>query len=71
MRILRGLTSRFLACGCTAGVYETYNGEIVTLLDERDASCQDRNHDAGNRIHTLEAERPSEIALQSARQQKS
>jgi len=71
MRILRGLTSRFLACGCTAGVYETYDGEIVTLLDERDASCQDRSHDAGNRIHNLDADRPSEVALHADRPQKS
>ena len=71
MRILRGLTSRLLACGCMAGIYETYDGEIVTLLDERDASCLDPNHQAGNKIHDLAAERPSEVALQADRQRQS
>jgi hypothetical protein len=50
MRILRGLTSRLLPCGCLAGVYETYDGEIVTLLDERQASCLEPTHAEGNQI---------------------
>jgi hypothetical protein len=63
MRILRGLTSRLLACGCVAGIYETYDGEAVTLLDEPDASCQDREHTAGNRIHDLPVGAPSKVAF--------
>jgi len=31
MRILRGLTSRLLPCGCIAGIYETYDGQVVAL----------------------------------------
>jgi hypothetical protein len=53
MRILRGLKSQLLACGCIAGIYEKYDGEVVTLVDEPDASCQDRDHQAGNRIPDL------------------
>lgn len=50
MRILRGLTSRLLPCGCVAGVYETYDGPVVTLLDERQADCSDPTHVEGNAI---------------------
>ena len=53
MRILRGLSSRLLPCGCIAGIYETYDGEVVTLLDERDDRCADQNHQNGNRIPEL------------------
>lgn len=48
MRILRGVSSRFLPCGCLAGVYETYDGEIVTIVDARGASCADAAHVGGN-----------------------
>jgi hypothetical protein len=71
MRILRGLSSRLLPCGCIAGIYETYDGEIVTLLDEADASCQDRGHRAGHRIQDLAAGTSSEVALQADRQRQS
>jgi len=50
MRILRGLTSRVLPCGCVAGIYETYDGDVVTLLDERESTCQVGTHENGNRI---------------------
>jgi hypothetical protein len=53
MRILKGLSSRLLPCGCVAGVYETYDGEVVTLLDERSRECTDRTHENGNRIPDL------------------
>lgn len=53
MRILRGLTSRLLPCGCVAGVYETYNGPVVTLLDEPQATCSDPTHTEGNQIPDL------------------
>jgi hypothetical protein len=52
MRILRGLTSRLLPCGCVAGVYETYEGRVVTLLDERDAACHEPGHIEGDEIRT-------------------
>jgi hypothetical protein len=53
MRILRGLTSRLLPCGCVAGIYETYDGEVVALLDERQATCRDRSHRNGSQIPEL------------------
>jgi hypothetical protein len=47
MRILRGLSSRFLPCGCLAGVYETYGGEIVTIIDAKAPRCVDSAHESG------------------------
>jgi hypothetical protein len=32
------------------GVYETYDGLVVTLLDEPQATCPDPNHTKGNQI---------------------
>ena len=40
MRILRGLSSYLLQCGCLVGVYETYNGEIVRLVDNCGNACR-------------------------------
>jgi hypothetical protein len=53
MRILRGLTSRLLPCGCMAGVYETYDGAVVTLLEDREAACSVPGHTEGNQIADL------------------
>jgi hypothetical protein len=50
MRILRGLSSRFLSCGCLVGVYETYDGEVVRILDARAAGCVESHHQNGNVI---------------------
>jgi hypothetical protein len=55
MRILRGLSSRLLTCGCVAGIYETYDGEVVTLIDERGPECAEAAHEEGNRIPELAA----------------
>ena len=46
-RILRGLTSRRLSCGCVLGVYETYDGRVVSILDVRGDRCQDARHEPG------------------------
>ncbi len=46
----RGLTGRSLPCGCLAGVYETYDGEIVGILDARSPACPDRTHRPGRTI---------------------
>lgn len=54
MRILRGLSSRVLLCGCLAGVYETYDNEVVGILDARGISCVDPAHQPGHLL-TLEA----------------
>jgi hypothetical protein len=47
MRILRGLSSRCLPCGCLAGVYETYDGLIVTIIDAKGTECDDASHRDG------------------------
>jgi hypothetical protein len=47
-RILRGLSSRLLRCGCLLGVYETYEGTIVGLIDAKAAECTIVSHDGGN-----------------------
>ena len=58
MRILRGLSSRHLPCGCLAGVYETYDAEIVAIVDARGAHCTDPAHAEGNVV-------PPELATRS------
>ena len=55
MRILRGLSSRFLKCGCLAGVYETYGGEIVAIIDARSRSCADTSHTIGKIVPVPES----------------
>jgi hypothetical protein len=47
-RILRGLSSKLLRCGCLLGVYETYEGAIVGLIDAKAAGCTLVSHDGGN-----------------------
>jgi len=44
IRILRGLASRRLPCGCLLGIYETYDGRVVTFIDARGEECGDRAH---------------------------
>jgi hypothetical protein len=70
MRILRGLSSRLLPCGCMAGVYETYDGPVVTLIDEREAACPNPNHVEGNEVPELANQdvKVSKITLHSDRQ---
>jgi len=45
--ILRGLTSRHLPCGCVLGVYETYDGRVVSIVDVRGDRCEDSRHEPG------------------------
>jgi hypothetical protein len=51
-RILRGLSSRVLPCGCLLGIYETYEGSVIGLVDLKSAKCADRAHDGGTIIPT-------------------
>jgi hypothetical protein len=66
MRILKGLSSRLLPCGCVAGVYETYDGDVVTIIDAPGPSCRENGHADGNTIPTPASagERPQGIAAQ-------
>jgi hypothetical protein len=47
MRILRLLSSRPLPCGCLAGIYETYDGPTVWILDVRGQGCAAPEHRPG------------------------
>jgi hypothetical protein len=44
LRILRGLDSRALPCGCLVGVYETYGSETVAIIDVKGSVCPDHSH---------------------------
>lgn len=44
MHVLRGLGFEQLPCGCLAGIYETYGGNVVTILDVRAAACAENGH---------------------------
>ena len=46
-RILRGLTSCHLRCGCVVGIYETYDGRVVSILDARGDYCHQPQHEPG------------------------
>ncbi len=46
-RILRVMRSRLLKCECFVGVYETYDGRAVEVIDSRGAGCADRSHRPG------------------------
>jgi hypothetical protein len=50
MRILRGLSSRVLPCGCLTGLYETYDSEIVGILDARGSLCANTTHQPGQTL---------------------
>ena len=52
MRILRLLSNRLLPCGCRVGIYETYIGPIVRIVDARAADCSDFTHRPGTRLDT-------------------
>jgi hypothetical protein len=47
MRLLRGLGSQLLPCGCLAGVYETYAGTTVSIIDARGDDCDIDGHRPG------------------------
>ena len=44
LRILRGLDSRALPCGCLVGVYETYGSETVAIIDVKGSVCCEQTH---------------------------
>lgn len=60
MRIRRGLSSRHLPCGCLVGIYETYDDEIVAVVDVRGVACADPAHADGNAIPVRAGSVPSE-----------
>ena len=44
MPILRGTNSALLPCGCLIGLYETYRGQTVALVDVKGPSCTEHLH---------------------------
>jgi hypothetical protein len=50
MRILRGVGSRTLPCGCLIGFYETYDNKTIAVVDARGASCTNTAHRVDTRI---------------------
>lgn len=50
MRILRGLSSKWLPCECLVGIYETYDGLVVTIVDAKGTGCADPSHRSGSII---------------------
>lgn len=58
MRILRVVGSRLLPCGCFVGLYETYSGPTVQIVEERGVSCGDPDHEPGVQTIAPDAGRP-------------
>jgi hypothetical protein len=47
MRILRILQSQSLPCRCFVGVYETYDGQTVRIIEESGKGCSEALHRPG------------------------
>jgi len=47
MRLLQILRSRLLDCGCLVGVYETYAGQTVEIVDFHAHDCIEPTHKPG------------------------
>ncbi len=60
LRILRVVGSRSLKCGCFVGLYETYDGATVEIVEERGPRCLDPSHDEGQ-VTRQEREVPSQV----------
>ena len=59
MRLLRVLRSQQLPCGCFVGVYETYDGETVPIIDVPGPGCADPFHGPGRSVALPPAPTPS------------
>ncbi len=62
MRILRVVGSKLLPCGCFVGLYETYDGPTVQIVEERGLTCVDVRHVPGERI-ALPGGEPALVAV--------
>lgn len=67
MRVLKALSSQAHPCGCLVGVYETYSGKVVRLVDFVSNSCARHRlgqilepGDAGAQTPELSSARPSD-----------
>ncbi len=71
MRILRGVGSGSLPCGCFVGLYETYSGPTVQVIEERGVSCADSRHKPGaqmpvDRVNHPVTSAPTPVAKSAA-----
>jgi hypothetical protein len=44
MRLLRGVSSKILPCGCVVGIYETYDNGVVSIIDVCGSACSVPTH---------------------------
>jgi hypothetical protein len=61
--ILRGLGSRTLACGCVAGLYETYDARAVAILDVRATACTNPRHRSNSEIELAESAKSQNVRV--------
>ncbi len=67
MRILRGLSSKCLPCECLVGIYETYDGLVVSIVDAKGTGCADPSHRNGQILPAEPARSTKERAESNAR----
>lgn len=53
MRLLRGLSGQMLPCGCLVGVYETYDGQVLAMVDVVGTTCGVAQHVRHATLHEL------------------
>ena len=53
------LGGRVLPCGCLVGSYETWEGDVVDVLDAHDDRCGDRKHATDSVVQYTERVRAS------------
>jgi len=61
--ILRGLGSRLLPCGCVVGIYETYGGTTVAMIDAVDSACLEAAHRLNADVNLSAVEPNAPISL--------
>jgi hypothetical protein len=59
-RILRGIGSRTLDCGCLVGLYELYDGRTVAIIDARGHGCSTPEHEPHTELQDLPDPRPAD-----------
>ncbi len=59
MRLLRGLSGRVLSCGCLLGVYETYGGGIIAMVDARGTTCTEAGHALHAVVNRFDGQTPA------------
>jgi len=60
MAILRGVSGKVLECGCLVGVYETYGGRTVHVVDAVGEGCL--QHHKGDPVRLEGGGRPDAAA---------